>query len=250
MPRTASSAGSRPRRSPPHPGRRSSAPSRRVARTRATSAAPRGRARPAGAQGGARRSTPPLPRRSPAAWPRAQRPLPSASAGAATRALPRLAPPRCSCSCPGPHRVSERPSCHPPVAHPIRVEERGGPFHKGGLRARPSASLAADRAPKSMGSRRAGPPGRVHHHRRTGQRSAARTQPARSTSPSATCLADGGYDSDRLRALLIRRGTIPVIPNGHTRKRLHPFDMLEYRRRNIVERMFCRLKDWRRVATR
>ncbi|WP_375154990.1 transposase [Ensifer sp. ENS11] len=40
------------------------------------------------------------------------------------------------------------------------------------------------------------------------------------------------------------------IPNNPTRKRLHPFDARAYRNRNVIERMFCRLKDWRRVATR
>ena len=36
----------------------------------------------------------------------------------------------------------------------------------------------------------------------------------------------------------------------HTRKRKHPFDRAAYRLRNVVERTFCRLDDWRRVATR
>jgi len=64
------------------------------------------------------------------------------------------------------------------------------------------------------------------------------------------CLADAAYDSDGLRALLIARGTTPVIPNNPTRKRRHPFDRTAYRLRNAVERTFCRLKDWRRIATR
>jgi putative transposase len=42
----------------------------------------------------------------------------------------------------------------------------------------------------------------------------------------------------------------PVIPNNPTRKRIKPFNPIAYRRRNIIERTFCRLKDWRRVATR
>ena len=29
-----------------------------------------------------------------------------------------------------------------------------------------------------------------------------------------------------------------------------PYDKRVYARRNVIERMFCRLKDWRRVATR
>ena len=68
--------------------------------------------------------------------------------------------------------------------------------------------------------------------------------------PSATLLADGAYDSDAIRQALIARGTLPVIPNNPTRKRQYPFDRQAYKRRNAVERMFCRLKDFRRVATR
>ena len=64
------------------------------------------------------------------------------------------------------------------------------------------------------------------------------------------CLADAGYDSDGLRHFLQHRGTLPVIPNRRTRKRPHPFNETAYRARNAVERMFCRLKDWRRIATR
>ena len=66
----------------------------------------------------------------------------------------------------------------------------------------------------------------------------------------ARCLADTAYDSDALRAWLRHRGCQPVIPNNPTRKRKHPFDKAAYRTRNVIERTFCRLKDWRRVATR
>jgi len=68
--------------------------------------------------------------------------------------------------------------------------------------------------------------------------------------PSRTLAADRAYDSDALRALLLSRGTRPVIPNGPRRKRLHPSDAPAYQPRNFVERVFCRLKDFRRVATR
>lgn len=57
-------------------------------------------------------------------------------------------------------------------------------------------------------------------------------------------------DSDALPQYLVGRGTIPVITNNPTRKRRHPFDARAYRNRNVIERMFCRLKDWRRIATR
>jgi putative transposase len=64
------------------------------------------------------------------------------------------------------------------------------------------------------------------------------------------CIADTAYDSDAFRRLLEARGTRPVIPNNPTRKRRHPFDARTYRRRNVIERTFSRLKDFRRVATR
>ena len=41
-----------------------------------------------------------------------------------------------------------------------------------------------------------------------------------------------------------------MIPNNPTRKRQHPFKRGLYRRRNITLRTFCRMKDFRRVATR
>jgi transposase len=69
--------------------------------------------------------------------------------------------------------------------------------------------------------------------------------------PAGGCLAaDAAYDSDGLRRFLLQRGTVPVIPNNPTRKRHHPFDETAYRQRNLIERMFCRLKDWRPIATR
>ena len=58
-------------------------------------------------------------------------------------------------------------------------------------------------------------------------------------------MADGAYDSDRLRTFLLGRGTTPVIPNNPTRKRSHPFDKALYKGRNIVERVIGHLKDWR-----
>lgn len=68
--------------------------------------------------------------------------------------------------------------------------------------------------------------------------------------PALFLAADTAYDSDGLRHFLAERGTIPVIPNNPTRKRVHPFNPTAYRQRNAIERMFCRLKDWRRIATR
>lgn len=69
--------------------------------------------------------------------------------------------------------------------------------------------------------------------------------------PSARrCIADAAYDSHGIRSFLLARGTVPVIPNNPTRKQHHPFDRSAYRKRNLIERAFCRLKDFRRIATR
>ena len=68
--------------------------------------------------------------------------------------------------------------------------------------------------------------------------------------PPKRCLADTAYDSEALRAWLGHRGGQPVIPNNPPRKRQHPYDPVAYQERNVIERPCCRLKDWRRVATR
>jgi len=68
--------------------------------------------------------------------------------------------------------------------------------------------------------------------------------------PARFCAGDTAYDGDDLRRFLNERGTRPVIPNNPTRKRFHSFDAEAYKQRNLIERTFCRLKDWRRIATR
>jgi len=62
-------------------------------------------------------------------------------------------------------------------------------------------------------------------------------------------IGDKGYDATHLRLFLESRGTTPVIPNNN-RKTLFPFDAELYRSRNIIERTFCRIKDFRGIATR
>ena len=68
--------------------------------------------------------------------------------------------------------------------------------------------------------------------------------------PSAEVLADKGYDSKDLREWLQSRGTQAVIPSRSNRKQPYNYDKALYKQRNIIERMFCRLKDFRRIATR
>jgi transposase len=67
---------------------------------------------------------------------------------------------------------------------------------------------------------------------------------------AARVLADTAYDSDKFRQFLAERGTTPVIKPNPTRKNIPPFDKLAYKGRNVIERAFSHLKDWRRVATR
>jgi len=63
-------------------------------------------------------------------------------------------------------------------------------------------------------------------------------------------LADKGYDGDRFRENLLMRGILPVIPPRSNRKvPAHP-DYRRYKDRNRVERMFGKLKQQRRIATR
>ena len=68
--------------------------------------------------------------------------------------------------------------------------------------------------------------------------------------PSEYPVADKGYDSNALRSWLIERAATPVIPSKSNRKVQIKHDRQIYRQRNVVERMFCRFKHWRRVATR
>ena len=62
-------------------------------------------------------------------------------------------------------------------------------------------------------------------------------------------LADKGYDSDALVAALEERGIAPVIPSKANRKCPRKTDFALYRERN-VERFFCKIKQYRAIATR
>ena len=63
-------------------------------------------------------------------------------------------------------------------------------------------------------------------------------------------LADRGYDARHIRDLLAERGAEAVIPSTRSRRIPIPHDTHAYRQRNLAERLWCRLKDWRRLATR
>lgn len=63
-------------------------------------------------------------------------------------------------------------------------------------------------------------------------------------------LADKGYDSDKLRKFIRDKGAKPVIPGRRSCKKKIRHDQKRYAFRWMVEAVFCRLKDFRRVATR
>ena len=62
-------------------------------------------------------------------------------------------------------------------------------------------------------------------------------------------LGDRGYDADWFRDALQAKGIMPCIPGRKTRTEPIRYDKRRYKRRNRIEIMFGRLKDWRRVAT-
>ena len=61
-------------------------------------------------------------------------------------------------------------------------------------------------------------------------------------------VADRGYDWQHLIDLVARRGG--KIPTQRDRKVQRSVDRTIYRQRNLVERFFCKLKQFRRIATR
>ncbi|CUH46413.1 Transposase [Ruegeria atlantica] len=63
-------------------------------------------------------------------------------------------------------------------------------------------------------------------------------------------LGDRGYDADWFRDALKDKGIRACIPGRKQRKTPVKYDKRRYKRRNRIEIMFGRLKDWRRVATR
>ena len=68
--------------------------------------------------------------------------------------------------------------------------------------------------------------------------------------PTRILHGDKGYDSDAVRRKIEARGAAPNIPPKVNRRWKNCFSPALYRDRNAIERMFCRLKDFRRIATR
>jgi len=64
--------------------------------------------------------------------------------------------------------------------------------------------------------------------------------------PFRRLLADRGYDAGHLKKRLAERNAEAVIPTATSRKHPIPYDVVAYRQRNTVERLWARLKDYRR----
>ena len=68
--------------------------------------------------------------------------------------------------------------------------------------------------------------------------------------PKAIVIADKGYDADHVRLCIRAQGAIPNIPNKSNRKKRYRWKKAIYKERNLVERFFNKLKNFRRIATR
>ena len=66
-----------------------------------------------------------------------------------------------------------------------------------------------------------------------------------------TLLADKAFDADeRVISPLLARGKSFVIPPKSSRKAPRDFDKDAYKARHLIENFFCRLKQYRAIATR
>ena len=67
---------------------------------------------------------------------------------------------------------------------------------------------------------------------------------------SVYLLMDRAYEGDETRALAVELGYIPVVPPKSNRKNPWNYDKQLYKQRNQVERLFRRIKRFRRIFTR
>ena len=63
-------------------------------------------------------------------------------------------------------------------------------------------------------------------------------------------LMDRAYEGDDTRAKAIAKGFVPVVPPKKNRLEPWEYDKELYKRRNEIERLFLRLKRFRKVFTR
>ena len=63
-------------------------------------------------------------------------------------------------------------------------------------------------------------------------------------------IGDKAYDADHFLAAIYAIGAEPVIPPKSNRLDQREYDRQRYKDRNLVERFFNRIKQFRRIATR
>lgn len=63
-------------------------------------------------------------------------------------------------------------------------------------------------------------------------------------------LMDRAYEGDETRALATANSHEPIVPPKRNRVNPWDYDKSKYKRRNVVERLFRRLKEFRKVCTR
>ena len=68
--------------------------------------------------------------------------------------------------------------------------------------------------------------------------------------PAEVVIGDKGYDSDAVVEAIQAKGAEAVIPPKKNRKVQREYDQDRYKDRNLVERFFSKVKQYRRVATR
>lgn len=68
--------------------------------------------------------------------------------------------------------------------------------------------------------------------------------------PTERVIADKGYDSGAFVEVIEAGGAEAVIPSRSNRREPREIDAHLYKERNLVERLFGRLKQCRRIATR
>lgn len=68
--------------------------------------------------------------------------------------------------------------------------------------------------------------------------------------PTEAVVADKAFDTDALLDTIAAMNAKAVIPPRANRKVQRQWDVHQYKNRNLIERYFCRLKQFRRVATR
>ena len=66
---------------------------------------------------------------------------------------------------------------------------------------------------------------------------------------AGSVIADRGYDTNEVRAIIAEAGMQAVIPSRRSRKTPIPHDPVLYKARNRIERCFNKLKHFRRCAT-